>query len=143
MAHGDVGQRVAINRPAACGKFARDPVLARRLFAAQARKAHQRGEPIDLASKVIVDGGVDALAALYHVDHRELCAHERDWPFPIVNVLEIVGESMGISEADHFKRLKIMQDADAIVEDCQDLIARHGIDAATARQAVAGAMLGE
>ena len=39
--------------------------------------------------------GVDALVALYHVDHRELCAHERDLPFRIINVLEIVGESMG------------------------------------------------
>ena len=29
--------------------------------------------------------GVDALAAVYHSDHRELCAHERDWPFRIVN----------------------------------------------------------
>ena len=24
--------------------------------------------------------GVDALVAVYHSDHRELCAHERDWP---------------------------------------------------------------
>ncbi len=27
--------------------------------------------------------GVDALIAVYHSDHRELCAHERDWPFRI------------------------------------------------------------
>jgi heterodisulfide reductase subunit D len=87
--------------------------------------------------------GVDALVAVYHSDHRELCAHERDWPFRIVNVLEVVGASMGISEADHFKRLKIMQDADAIVNDCADLIGQHGIDAATARAVVAEAMLGE
>src|SRR5207302_2746791 len=39
------------------------------------------------------DAGVDMLAAVYHADHRELCAHERDWPFRIVNVLEIVGAS--------------------------------------------------
>jgi heterodisulfide reductase subunit D len=43
---------------------------------------------------------VDALAAVYHSDHRELCAHERDWPFRIVNVLEIVGESMGLHRDD-------------------------------------------
>ncbi|MBI4275513.1 MAG: (Fe-S)-binding protein, partial [Rhizobiales bacterium] len=52
--------------------------------------------------------GVDALVAIYHVDHRELCAHERDWPFRIVNILEIIGESMGLRHEDHFKRLKIM-----------------------------------
>jgi Fe-S oxidoreductase len=86
---------------------------------------------------------VDALVAVYHSDHRELCAHERDWPFRIMNVLEIVGASMGISHADHFKRLKIMQDADAIVADCSDLLAQHGIDAAAARAVVAEAMLAE
>ena len=42
------------------------------------------------------DAGVDALVAVYHADHRELCAHERDWPFRIINMLEIVGESMGL-----------------------------------------------
>ncbi len=40
--------------------------------------------------------GVDALVAVYHSDHRELCAHERDWPFKIMNILEVVGESMGL-----------------------------------------------
>jgi hypothetical protein len=86
---------------------------------------------------------VDALVGIYHVDHRELCAHERDWPFRIVNILEIVGASMGLHHDDHFKRLKIMQDADAIVADCRDLVARHGLDAGTARDVVATAMLAE
>src|ERR1700692_1183421 len=40
------------------------------------------------------DAGVDALVTVYHSEHRELCAHERDWPFRIVNILELVGESM-------------------------------------------------
>ena len=86
--------------------------------------------------------GVDALVAVYHADHRELCAHERDWPFRIMNVLEIVGGSMGLHHDDHFKRLKMMQDADAILADCQDLIKRHGLDVETTRLAIQ-AMLGE
>jgi heterodisulfide reductase subunit D len=86
---------------------------------------------------------VDAVVAVYHSDHRELCAHERDWPFRVMNVLEIVGASMGISHADHFKRLKIMQDADAIVADCDDLLKQHGVSAETARAVVAEAMLAE
>jgi heterodisulfide reductase subunit D len=85
---------------------------------------------------------VDALVAVYHADHRELCAHERDYPFRILNLLEIVGESMGIRHPDHFKRLKMMQDVDAIAADCADLIAQHGLDPATTRQAIA-AMLDE
>ena len=87
--------------------------------------------------------GVDALVAIYHVDHRELCAHERDWPFRIVNLLDIVGASMGLHHDDHFKRLKIMQDADAIVADCQDMLAAHGLDPALAREVVVKAMLAE
>jgi heterodisulfide reductase subunit D len=86
--------------------------------------------------------GVDALVAVYHADHRELCAHERDYPFRIMNLLEIVGDSMGLSHDDHFKRLKLMQDVDAIAADCQDLIAEHGLDA-TATRAAIKAMLDE
>ncbi len=79
---------------------------------------------------------VDALVAVYHADHRELCAHERDHPFRIMNMLEIVGDSMGIHHDDHFKRLKMLQDVDAIAADCQDLVTQHGLDPATTRQAI-------
>jgi Fe-S oxidoreductase len=80
--------------------------------------------------------GVDALVTVYHADYRELCAHERDWPFKIVNALEIIGESMGLSEDDSYKRLKLKQDVDAIIGDCGDLIAQHGLDPANVRLAV-------
>jgi Fe-S oxidoreductase len=86
---------------------------------------------------------VDALVAIYHVDHRELCAHERDWPFRIINILDIVGASMGLHHDDHFKRLKIMQDADAIVADCKDMLATYRIDPVMAREVVAKSMLAE
>lgn len=89
------------------------------------------------------DAGVDALVAVYHADHRELCAHERDYPFRIVNLLEIVGASMELSQSDNFKRLKMMQDAEAIVDDCRDLIAAHGLDAEEARRIVEEVMLAE
>jgi heterodisulfide reductase subunit D len=80
--------------------------------------------------------GVDALVAIYHSDHRELCAHERDWPFRIMNMYEIVGASMGLHEDDNFKRLKIMQDADAILADCRDLVKKHGLDVEATRVAI-------
>ena len=87
--------------------------------------------------------GVDALVAVYHSDHRELCAHERDWPFRIVNVLEIVGESMGFSQEDHYKNLKIKQDVDAIMTDAADLMKRHDVDLDTARKVIVKGMLGD
>jgi heterodisulfide reductase subunit D len=86
--------------------------------------------------------GVDALVAVYHSDHRALCAHERDWPFRILNIYEIVGASMGLHHDDRFKRLKMMQDADAILDDCRDLMDEHGLDPATTRLAIQ-AMLDE
>ncbi len=85
---------------------------------------------------------VDALVAVYHADHRELCAHERDYPFRIMNLLEIVGASMGLAHADAFKRLKMLQDVDRIVEECRDLAAQHGLDPQTTRLAIQ-AMLDE
>jgi heterodisulfide reductase subunit D len=101
------------------------------------RRELQRNE-LDAAERA----GADALVAVYHTDHRELCAHERDYPFRIVNVLEIVGQSMGLHHADAFKRLEKLQDIDAIADDCRDLAAKHGLDAATTRLAIQ-AMLDE
>jgi hypothetical protein len=80
--------------------------------------------------------GVDALVAVYHGDHRELCAHERDWPFRILNVLDVVGASMGLAHEDEYKRLKILQDADLILAECRDRLARHGIAEEAARLSI-------
>jgi Fe-S oxidoreductase len=101
------------------------------------RRELQRNE-LDAAE----EAHVDALVAVYHADHRELCAHERDRPLRIMNMLEIVGESMGLRHDDRFKRLKMLQDIDAIAADCGDLIARHGLDIESTRAAIA-AMLEE
>jgi len=87
--------------------------------------------------------GVDALVAVYHSDHRELCAHERDWPFRIMNILEVVGASMGLSQEDHYKALKIKQDVDAIIADSADLLKQHGVNLDTARKVIVAGMLGD
>ena len=88
------------------------------------------------------DAGIDALVAVYHVDHRELCAHERDWPFQILNLLEVVGASMGLAYPDHYKRLKLLQDVNLIMAECRELLAHHGIAEEVARASVR-AMLDE
>ncbi len=89
------------------------------------------------------DAGIDALVTVYHSEHRELCAHERDWPFRIVNLLELVGASMGLQRQDRYKELKIMQDADQIIAECGDLIAQHALDPSKAREVVVKGMLGD
>lgn len=89
------------------------------------------------------DAGVTTLAGIYHACHRELCSHERDWPFEVVNFLELVGESMGLQRPDLFKRLKVMQDVDAILADSAELIALNGLDLEEARDVVLRDLLGE
>jgi heterodisulfide reductase subunit D len=89
------------------------------------------------------DEGVTTLAGIYHACHRELCSHERDWPFEVVNFLELVGESMGLQRPDLFKRLKIMQDVDAILQDSAWLIETNGLDLDEARDVILRDMLGE
>lgn len=86
---------------------------------------------------------VDALAGVYHACHRELCTHEADWPFEVVNFLELLGESMGIRREDSFKRLKKMQDADAILADVMDLVERHGLALEEVRTVIEKELLGE
>ena len=87
--------------------------------------------------------GVDALVAVYHSDHRELCAHERDWPFRIMNILEVVGASVGLHQDDHYKNFKIKQDVDAIITDAADLLRQHKVDLDTARKVIVNGMLGD
>ena len=86
--------------------------------------------------------GIDALVAVYHSDYRELCGHEYDYPFRIMNVLEVLAQSMGLHEQDRYKQLKLMQNVDAILTDCGDLIREHKLPVDTARDVVA-AMLKE
>ena len=50
---------------------------------------------------------------------------------------------MGLAEEDRYKRLKLMQDADAIVADCGDLIAQHKLDIEEARGIVTKGLLAD
>lgn len=89
------------------------------------------------------EAGVTALAGVYHACHRELCSHERDWPFDVVNFLELIGESMGIRREDHFKRLKKMQDVDAVLADVSDLARESGLKLEEVRSVIVRDLLGE
>ena len=87
--------------------------------------------------------GVDAVVSVFHADHRELASHEAQWPFEIVNYMELIGEAMGLGREDVYKRLKLMQDVDAIFAAVADQAARHGLDAETVREVIAADMLGD
>ena len=87
--------------------------------------------------------GVDMLVGVYHACHRDLCAHESEWPFEVVNFMEIIGRAMGLNRPDHFKQLKILRDVDAVLEASADRIAEHGLDLNEVREVVAQDLLGE
>ncbi len=71
---------------------------------------------------------VDTLATIFHPCHRETCHLGEGKPFEIVNLMELVGESIGIEVEDLFKKLKIMGDVDAIIADCADMIEEHALN---------------
>jgi heterodisulfide reductase subunit D len=87
--------------------------------------------------------GVDCLVGIYHACHRELCAHERDYPFRIVNFLEVVGEALGLERTDLFKQWKVMQDVDRVLLEVGDRIETAGLDADTVREVLTAHLLGE
>jgi len=87
--------------------------------------------------------GVDTLVGVYHSDHREFSGHQEAWPFEVVNYMELIGESMGISRPDLFKHLKLMADADAIVAASTPLIEANGLNPEEARDVVLSEMLGD
>lgn len=89
------------------------------------------------------EAGVTTLAGVYHACHRELCSHEQDWPFDVVNFLELVGESIGLKREDHFKRLKMMQDVDAILADVEELAEASGLKLEEVRTVIARDLLGK
>ena len=87
--------------------------------------------------------GVDTLAGIYHACHRDLCAHEAGWPFEVVNFMDLVGASMGIEHEDVYKRLKMLADADAVMNASAGMIDAHRLDGAEVREVVVRDLLGE
>lgn len=87
--------------------------------------------------------GVDCLVGIYHACHRELCAHEANAPFKILNFLELVGEAMGVEREDLFKQWKIMQDVDKVIAEVASQTAAAGFDLESVREVLAFHMLEE
>ena len=87
--------------------------------------------------------GVDTLVGVYHADHREFSGHESAWPFAVANYMELIGEAMGITQPDLFKRLKLIGDADAIMATVGPVIGEHGLDAGEVRDVVLADLLGD
>lgn len=80
--------------------------------------------------------GADILATVFHACHREICHFDSGRSFEIVNVMDLIGEAMGLRHEDAFKRLKAMRDVDAILLDSLDLIRERDVDVEALRAAL-------
>jgi len=86
--------------------------------------------------------GVTTFASVFHNCHRDLVTYQPQVSFELVNFMELIGEAMGIGIPDLYKRLRLMNDIDAVVSDSADLIAAHGLDLEKVRDTVAAEMFG-
>lgn len=96
-------------------------------------------ESLEAAEKA----GVDTFVGVYHSDHREFSAHEGSWPFTIANYMELIGAAMGLAHIDHFKHMKLMQDADAVMASVEPMIESYGLKPEQVREVVMKDLLGE
>ncbi len=71
---------------------------------------------------------VDVLADIYHACHRELVASEADYPFAIQNFMSLIGEAMGLSRADLYKRMVLYQDLEQVMREAAPYIAANGVN---------------
>lgn len=86
--------------------------------------------------RAVADAGATTLATIYHACHREICDLDDGRSFEIVNFMEILGQGLGIDSQDLYKRLKLIGDIDAIIAETSPLIAAHGLDLDTVRDAL-------
>ncbi len=86
---------------------------------------------------------ITTFAGVYHADHRELITHEANWPFEVVNYMDLIGQSLGFDRPDVFKKLKLMHDADLIMAESKDVIAENNLDPEDVRDVILGQMLNE
>ena len=55
------------------------------------------------------------LADIYHSCHRELVVAEREYPFAVQNFISLVGEAMGLTRQDLYKRLMLYQEIEQVL----------------------------
>jgi heterodisulfide reductase subunit D len=87
--------------------------------------------------------GVTTLATIFHACQRELCKFQNGVSFEIINVIEIIGESIGIRAEDTYKKLALAGSIDEALQHCAPLIAEHGLDPDEARDVLMASLFVE
>src|SRR5437588_2301140 len=93
-------------------------------------------ELVERELAAVADAGVTTLATIYHACHRDICDAGDGRSFEVVNFMELIGEGLGLDSEDLYKRLKQIREVDDIIADSADLVAAHGLDLDTVRDAL-------
>jgi Fe-S oxidoreductase len=102
------------------------------------QEAHQR------TMESAVSAGADVLVTLYHTCHRDLCAFEGTFPLQVKNWTSVVAVALGLPEhEDRYKRIKLHNEINAILEDAREFMAAHGLDMSAVRELLPGLLAGK
>ena len=82
---------------------------------------------------------VDVVATVYHSCQREICHHEATYPFSIVNYISLLGEAMGITHPDVYKRYKLKADPDAAFDGLRTYVQANRLDSTRVREVLRSA----
>jgi Fe-S oxidoreductase len=85
--------------------------------------------------------GIDTLAVVYHGCYRDLCTAGEDYPFEVVNYVELLGEAMGIQHPSSFQRLKLLGSGDKVLDAVGQMITENAMDPDEVRAVVETEML--
>ena len=56
-------------------------------------------------------------------------AAEQDYPFAVQNFISLVGEAMGITRQDLYKRMVLYRDIERVLAEAAPYLAANGVDA--------------
>jgi heterodisulfide reductase subunit D len=71
--------------------------------------------------------GIDTFATVYHACHREIVSYSDTVSFEIVNAIELIADSLGISHHDSYKEFQRVTDIDKFIDDRIAIVESHGV----------------
>lgn len=91
-----------------------------------------------------VAAGADTLLTLYHTCHRDLCVFEGQYPVEVRNWTGLLAEALGLPvHEDRYKRYKLHDDINMVLDDAQEFLAAHKIDVSGLREVLPGLLAGK
>ncbi len=77
--------------------------------------------------------GADTLATIYHGCQRYMCVFEAERPITIEHYLTVFGRGLGLEFEDRFKKFRLWQDPERVLEETTPCQRANNVDAARAR----------